>query len=38
MESIVLASTDEQFASSRRLIEAYQQAVAEFASDAEICA
>ncbi len=38
MESIVIASTDEHFASTRRLFGAYQRAVAEFASDAEICA
>ncbi len=38
MESVVLASTDEHYATTRRLFGAYQRAVAEFASDAEICA
>ena len=38
MESVVIAATDLHFAISRRLFGAYQRAVAEFASDAEICA
>ncbi len=38
MESVVFASTDDHFAFTRRLFGAYKRAVAEFASEAEICA
>lgn len=38
METVVTVSTDEHFAVTRRLFGAYQRAVTEFASDAEICA
>ena len=38
MESVVIASTNEHYAIVRRMFGAYQRAVAEFASDAEICA
>lgn len=38
MDSVLVASTGEHFAVARRLFGAYQRAVAEFASDAEICA
>ena len=38
MELVVTASTDEHFTITRRLFGAYQRAMAEFASDAEICA
>ncbi len=38
MESVVNVTSDQHYALVRRLFGAYQRAVAEFASDAEICA
>ncbi len=38
MGPVVVVSTNEHYAITRRLFGAYQRAVAEFASEAEICA
>lgn len=38
MELIAAATTPTDFGTTRRLFGAYQRAVAQFASDSEICA